>query len=515
MFACGNLIVALTEKLVVRGAVSLSADNMLEVLRVCHEHGDMPTLGTILKAVGLAVEAFLINPKLGEVIHASEFMRLLREACHMLVTFVPTEETLRLPCSEFLRVVLECTVRTPNKSSTKGEVLDILITTQACFATLYLACIADPTGEVTRNSCVAIHCLAGELLQLRGAIYSQCNTELRHMLTYGMHALAKDDSGRFFALLTSECENPVILWNQTMRTELLTFLQRGLESGSFNPMGMRYSHNEVVLNGVYLRLFVQYSCWPLPDAVALFVAVIDSLHHMLCIAPDGRDPSVENLDPHVVEVTALTAIRLVNDHVGLIEELIQVELMLKFAEVMESVILNPKLKDRLPPRVTNALLQIVYMASSSKSSQQVDALASANPLIVALCQATTASFISHSREMLYASLYLLVKLTVNQRSAPAISLKSGLLFPSLLITLSRAGDADLQKAAVLVVVNLCVEKKGYDTMRDVLPELILKQLAADTAAGLQLLNSSISCPTLRWDDTQRTRAIANVEVRHA
>ena len=137
---------------------------------------------------------------------------------------------------------------------------------------------------------LAVHALArmGGYLTAEGAITPDnpiVKEGLAAMLSpYMAKQLHKDEPHQMLKLLTSNSENPYLVWNNGTRAELVDFLEEQRDSavrrGESDPaFGAEFKFSqhakELVVGTVYLRIFNSHPTFPLDDPKRFTVDLLD------------------------------------------------------------------------------------------------------------------------------------------------------------------------------------------------------------------------------------------------
>lgn len=499
---CGQALVLLAEKLFVRGIMCLTIDQILEIMELCQEHNDVPTCGVVLRIIGSAAETFLTSPEVAQRIPVQEFVMMLRRALQFCVRYLPTYPGLAGPCSDFARTVLESSPKATD-AEVRAAITSAFLRTNACFMIIMLFCASDAEEVVTQHAVVAFQHLL-QAFDKSDAEHRACVNALHHLLSPGFVELAQHDSLKFFTVVTTAHENPAILWNQSKRSELFNFLQRGLQQDmEFDPMIMTYTNNEVVINGIYIRLFIKYACWPVQSPDAFLASVMERLHAEIANVGGPTDPT-----PHGLEVLALAVIRLVTDHLSLIDRLLQGQLLQQFVRAVVALLTSVPARSK----ARSAMLHILSMALKSSNTQHVERLGSNYELITGMCDAAFSGFDAGDGELLYTCLYFLFSIMSKSRPAVDLALQRGILFPCICLFAGHDQESDTQILAAAILTSICVDQSAYDRIRSVFPTVIVGQLAADLFAAARLVYTDIRCPTITWSTERRQQVVEAVKV---
>ncbi|XP_075509784.1 dnaJ homolog subfamily C GRV2-like isoform X2 [Primulina tabacum] len=160
--------------------------------------------------------------------------------------------------------------------------------------------------QIAKNShavqaCYALSRLSGLETSETPAPYNQAASDaLRALLTPKLSSMLKDKSPKdLLATLNSNLESPEIIWNSSMRAELLTFVeeQRALH-GPDGSYDLKDSHSfvyealskELYVGNVYLRVYNDQPDFEITEPEIFCLALVDFISHQVHKASDeGTD----------------------------------------------------------------------------------------------------------------------------------------------------------------------------------------------------------------------------------
>uniref|UniRef100_A0A146KY70 DnaJ subfamily C member 13 n=1 Tax=Lygus hesperus TaxID=30085 RepID=A0A146KY70_LYGHE len=155
-------------------------------------------------------------------------------------------------------------------------------------------------NEIAKLSIKACACIAGYASENSSSPHNiKVKKALETLMTpYLAGLISEDQPEQILKTMTSNCETPYLLWDNTTRAELIEFLDQRIASKSpFNLDSIEFSFSshssELVVGGIFIRIYNDQPTFKIQDPKRFVVDILDYLKQYN--SPCLRDSEVRNL----------------------------------------------------------------------------------------------------------------------------------------------------------------------------------------------------------------------------
>lgn len=320
----------------------------------------------------------------------------------------------------------------------------------------------------------------------------------------------EDTDEEILAMLNGNSDTPYFLWNNTCRSELLELVADNSNQCREAAIGAKdlpppesaahfvYSlhQKEVVVGGVFLRLFISQSNFPIRDPVGLFAALLDRL---------GTD-----LFPVSKDVAASPeAVQCVAQSLNLVVQSCSDQLSETAARAMPqlfSCLGCPNLEPGPLQQLLSALEKLLSFAACLQACAEVET-------------AATHLFFLLSRPALpepcIIALLSLLRLTFSHRRLIEQSLDRGLYIPLLLLYATTPIEEIREGCCHCLAKGFADRLVGPQLLLrcgKYLPSAFLEMMRENVTQACRMLDAQYMNPELLWTPEQKRRLISRLQV---
>ncbi|XP_046663118.1 LOW QUALITY PROTEIN: dnaJ homolog subfamily C member 13-like [Homalodisca vitripennis] len=314
---------------------------------------------------------------------------------------------------------------------------------------------------------------------------------------------ADEHPEKVLKLLTSNSENPYLMWDNSTRAELQDFLETQCAQREHQPLtDIQFSYSghatELVIGNVFIRLYNNQPAFPIKNPKGF---LLDLLEYVRLYQPSqrGDEPSdPERNDRVTMALQALSNV--INSNPGL-----EIQCIGHFR------LLFPLLSLESCRNIQQSALKVI--SSVTRNQECISDVAASNVLVYMLLALYT---IEESRSVCLDILYALVSNTAVVKDLYA---KGGYIY--VLDLLFSAGVPEVQTKCAELLGRLCADKLSGPRVRlaldKFLPPAICDALRDSPAQCPSLLDTNQENPELVWDDESKRKvgaAIASLARRH-
>lgn len=336
--------------------------------------------------------------------------------------------------------------------------------------------------------------LSGDLATPR---HDLVRASLDAMLTpYQAAMFAREEPFTLLKSVTANVEMPFLIWDNGTRQELLSFIEKQLETlyktGQHSPhsapsFSFECLQNELKIGGVYIRVYNEQPKTVIPEPGTVLAAFMEYLTEERRAEIDGTGDRTKRLE-HMKMVLVAVKNLLVQHHgaeAGL-------------ANVQAMTLLFSFLDIRDDSGVQHAALEAIAIATTNTKCVEAIAEAGVVPMLLPLLQTCPPL-----RVQLLKTVQKLV--SSSKIVADAVS-HGGVLY--LLDVFCNADETGVRSQSAAVVARIAADKmhgpKFSITLAKFLPQTFLAVMREDADSAVATFDSNQENPELIWNDTTRS-----------